>query len=442
MKSKLFLLALVGCFAVVGCGSGDEKSTSTSAPKPEKIEGKVELAAFKGGYGIDFYEQAAKEFDSKHGTTTKVWGNPRVWDQLRPRIVGDNPPDLMYPGWGMDHWALAEEDQIMTLDDALKTPAEDGKGTWGDTFEPSILKLGQKDGKQYVLPYFFNVWGWWYNPDQFAKNGWKVPETYDDLLTLCGQIKGKGVAPITFQGKYPYYMLQGMLLPWAQDLGGIQVIQDIQNLKAGAWTNPAVLEAAKRIVELKDKGFFENGAVGMSHTESQTEFVMGKAAMIPCGTWLYAEMQKTLPPNAKMQFMQPPAVKGSGDPGACVIDIEPWMVPTKAKNPAAAIALFKYLTSLPKAKEFVEAKGTLMAIKGSDQAKLPETLTVASKVFRDSKTVWSFVARQWYPAMETDIENALTSLVSGQITPEKFCERAEAAAEKTRKDDSISKHTL
>jgi hypothetical protein len=44
--------------------------------------------------------------------------------------------------------------------------------------------------------------------------------------------------------------------------------------------------------------------------------------------------------------------------------------------------------------------------------------------------------------METEIENALTSMLNGEITPEQFCDRAEAAAEKMRKDDSIAKHKM
>jgi ABC-type glycerol-3-phosphate transport system substrate-binding protein len=44
--------------------------------------------------------------------------------------------------------------------------------------------------------------------------------------------------------------------------------------------------------------------------------------------------------------------------------------------------------------------------------------------------------------METEIENALTSMLNGEATPEQFADRAEAAAEKTRKDSSIAKHKL
>lgn len=356
-------------------------------------------------------------------------------------MVAGTPPDLMYPGWGLDHWKLAEEGQLYALDDILKTPAYGGKGTWGDSFIPSILKLGQLDGKQMVLPYFFNIQGMWYDPGVFAKHGWKVPQTYPELLVLCEQIKKAGIAPITFQGKYPYYMIENMIIPWVQSIGGIQAVNDIQNLTPGAWKNPAVLQALKMVDELNKKGDFEKGAVGMTHTESQTEFVNGRAAMIPCGTWLHSEMAKTMPPTAQMEYFLTPIVPGGkGDPSAMEISIEPWMIGSKAKNPAGGADFYKYLTSLDEAKKFVIQKSTLMSIKGSDEVQLPETLVEPNRLFKQSKTVYSYEARHWYPELETTLENNLTSLLNGDMTPEQFCDAAEQAAEKTRNDPNVTKH--
>ncbi len=440
---------LVGCMAValLGCGSGGDNGPGETVNAPSgsgKLKGNLDVVAFKGGYDIDFYQRAAKEFQEKNpDLKIAVSGDPRVWEQLRPRFVGGSPPDLTYPGWGMDQWGLAEDGELMDLNSALDSPPAEGTGKWRDTFEPNILALGSLDGKQFMLPYFFNVNGWWYDPSVFAKNGWTAPHSYDELLILCAQIKAKGIAPITFQGHYPYYMIEGMLLPWALSVGGPDVIKACQNLEPGAWKSPAILQAAKMIDELRKRGYFEEGAVALTHTESQQDFLQGKAAMIPCGTWLYSEMKKTMPPNAQMEYMLvPPVTGGKGDPTSLMISIEPWMVPAKGKNPDAAVAFFKYMTSLTKAKQFVTEKGTLMAIKGSDQTDLPEVLRTPSADFKASKNVWSIQYRLWYPAFDTETQNALTSMLTGDLTPEQFCDRCEAAAEKTRKDANVTKHRL
>lgn len=442
-------IALAAALLVVGCKSGSTPGDGGEAKlvppaAGEEIKGDVELAAFKGGYGVDFFEKVAKEFEAKHpGVKVKVEGDPRMWDKLRPRFMGDIPPDLAFPGWGMDHWALIDEGQLMPLDEALKTKPAEGEGTWGDTFDPGLLKLGQMDGKTWVLPYFYSVLGWWYDPGVFAKHGWTPPKTYDELLVLGEKIKAAGMAPITFQGKYPYYMLDGMLIPWLCSIGGPEAVKACQNLEPGAWKSPEMLQAVKMIDELNKKGFFQRGAVGMTHTESEQQFLQGKAAMVPCGTWLKAEMEGTMPPGSAMRFMLPPVVAGGkGDPTSVIIKIEPWMVPSKAKNPTAAIALYKELTSLTNAKKFVEEKGTLMAIKGSDQAKLIPELEEPARVIRESKNVYAAQYREWYQTLGKELEDATTALLNGTITPEQFCERAEKKAHEVANDPSISKHKL
>lgn len=453
LRSGLALLSLT--LILAGCGgpgkdapvgegthSGDSGvSAPTGADKPT---GKLEVAAFKGGYGIDFYQAAAKEFDEKNpGLTTTVTGGPRIWEQLKPLMVAGTPPDLMFPGWGMDQWALVADEQLMVLDKALDSPAYDGKGSWRETFNENVLKLCQKDGRTYMLPLYVIQMGWWYDPAVFKKNGWTPPKTYAELLDLSEKIKAKGIAPITYQGQYPYYMLEGMLLPWAYSVGGAQAVKNAENLEPGAWKSEAMLKAASMINELNLRGDFQNGATGMSHTESQTQFLNGKAAMIPCGTWLHSEMLKSMPKGAQMEFFLPPVVEGGkGEPSALLINIEPWMVPVDAKNANAAVAFFKYMTSLPKAKQFVEQEGTLMAIKGSEEVKLPDILVHPAAAMKSAKEVWANQFRTWYPEMEKEIEGALTSMLNKELTPQQFVDRCEAAAEKTRKDSTIVKYKL
>lgn len=446
MKRTAFLSLIVCGLALSGCDSPKTEGggKGISAETPTVLKGNLEVQSFEGGYGIDYFKKCAEEF-TKLNPELKITvdGDPRVWERLRPRFVSGSPPDLVFPGWGMDHWKLAEEGQLESLDEALKGKPFEGEGTWGDTFDPQSLKLGQDDGKQWMLPYYVMIYGWWYDANAFEKNGWTPPKTYEELLTLCEKIKAKGIAPITFQGQYPYYMTTMMLFPWAQSAGGIEAVRDAQNLVPGAWKSPAFLKAAQMIDELNKKGFFQKGAVGMSHTEAQQEFVQGRAAMVPCGSWIEPEMRNVLPKGVKLQYFMPPVLaEGKGDPTALVIGIEPWMVPVAAKNKDAAIGFFKYMTSLENAKRFVKEKGTLMAINGANDVELPEILKEPARAYAAAQTKYAMRYREWYPAFHKELENATTALLNGQLTPEGFCERVEAAAEKTRNDPKIKKRKM
>lgn len=446
MRLSVFTLAVAGLM-VIGCGSSGESATESAAPvaKAEKPKlGPLEVQAFKGGYDIDFFQKCAEEYNKQNaGATVKVEGNPRVWEQIQPRMVSGNPPDLMFPGWGMDHWALAEEGEIMDLGEALKSPGADGKTPWGETFEPSLLKLAQLDGKQVTLPYYVMMYGWWYKPDVFAKNGWKAPKTYTELLALAPKIKAAGMAPISFQGQYPYYLVYGMLMPWTLSIGGEDALKACQNMEPGAWKSEPVLKAVKMMEELRDKGYYLDGCVSMSHTEAQQEFLNDKAAFVPCGTWIKSEMRKLMKPGTELAFIPPPVVDGGkGDPSAIQVDIEPWMVPTKSKNAALAIDFFKFMTSKENAAKFIEEKGTLMSIKGAEPKSMPSELKVPAELFKSSKFVWAIQFRHWYKAFMKELEDSITALMTKKLNAEQFVERVEKAAQAVRDDESIKKHKI
>lgn len=401
------------------------------------------MRVFRGGYGTDFYEKAAREYEQAHpGVKIDLQGDPRIWEQLRPRFIGGDPPGLAFPGWGMDNYALIYERQVLPIDDVLlTTPYGETSGTWRDSFLPEILKLGEYDGQQYLLPYYLTLNGWWYNVNLFEENGWTPPQTYDELLALCEKIKAKGIAPITHQGKYPYYALQGFFLPWAISIGGIDAFRQAEALKPGAWKNEAFLKSAQMIEELGKKGYFQEGAMAMSHTEAQMEFLRGKAAMIPCGTWLESEMKNQTPPGFRMAFFLPPRVSGGkGDPTTLQVGIEPWTFPSKGRNTALAVDFFKYLTSKKKAHEFMLEKGTVTAIKGSDAGELPATLRAPAAALRNAKVTWTTNYAKWYKPLDKAGQDAMAGLLQGTVTPEQMVAALESTAAKVREDPNIPKH--
>lgn len=438
---KILIWAGLATMLLAGCGNGgggaSETVTSDTGEKLTTADS-LEVMVFAGGYGDDFFTQAAKEYSEKTGVEVTVIGDARIDEQFRPRMQEGDPPGLAFPGWRFDHWGAASEGEVMPLDTALTGKAWESEDTWGSTFDEKLLRIGKLDGKQYVLPYYLIVMGWWYDADLFAEKGWEVPRNYAELLALCQKIKADGIAPITYQGQYPYYLIAGMLMPWTISSGGIEAYNAIQNLEPGAWNSPHVIKAAKMIADLRAQDYFQRGATAMSHTEAQTEFLNGRAAMVACGTWFHAEMKDQMKEGQNIEFMLPPVIAdGAGDPTALMIKLEPWFVPTKSKNQEHAIGFFKYMTSKEKAQQFVKEKGTLMSIKGANDVELPAELVKPAQAFNSAGTVWAEQWRDWYPTLYTKIEANMTLLLNGDLTPEQFGEACEQAAEETRKNPDV-----
>ncbi len=56
--------------------------------------------------------------------------------------------------------------------------------------------------------------------------------------------------PWTYQGKFPQYMVFGVLMPLVYKNGGLQTIIDQDNLVEGAFSTDAVLTSLDQIQEL------------------------------------------------------------------------------------------------------------------------------------------------------------------------------------------------
>lgn len=397
----------------------------------------VEVRAFRGGYGLDFFQEAAKEFNALHpDINVTVDGGPRVWDTLIPRFAAGTPPDLAWPGWGMNLRPIIMENQVLPWDEYLDQPAYGVPGkTWRETFKPDILKMGRFNGKIYVLPYNMDCYGWWYDKTLFDKHGWTAPKTYEDFLVLGEKMKAGNIAPLTFTGRYPIYFLNGIYYPWVISAGGIDAYKAAINLEPGAWLHPAFLKAAKCAMELKRKHYFQGGCIGMNHTESQMELLVGRAAMIPCGSWILSEMKNLLPPESELTFMKTPVFKdGAGDPTALFVspDGKGWVLPVKGNYHDAAADYYRYLSSPEKAAEFIETKGTMTAIITERQPKMPRHLIGPYTAVQNANFTYSNNIGDWYKQLETEIETAFVDMYNEVITPEEFVTRVEEESQQYR----------
>ena len=84
----------------------------------------------------------------------------------------------------------------------------------------------------------------------------------------------------------------------------------------GSFANPEYVTALG-LIQRTAQEYFQPGALGMSHTESQLEFFLGHTAMVFCGSWLKSEMMGKIPDGFRLGAFNLPVVEGgAGEPGA------------------------------------------------------------------------------------------------------------------------------
>ncbi len=401
----------------------------------------IEVAVFEGGYGIEWHKSVARRYEAEHpGVRVNLWGDPRVDEKVRPRILRRNPPDLASAN--LPVWKLIVAGKLYPLDEALDSPAYGVPGkTWRETMVPGTLGDFAYQGKTYAAPTALGAWVCWYNKRQFRKHGWEVPRTWSEFTALCDRMKAAGVAPLAFQGKYPGYAW-ATLLSLYQRLVPFERWYAMQDFKPGAFLDPDFVKAARLLQNMAVR-HFQPGAMAMTHTESQLEWVNGRAAMVFCGLWLKNEMKSAIPEGFEMACFPVPMVDGGkGDPNAVYGGgAENFCVFADAKHPREGADFLKYLLSMESARSYTLRLDTLAPVAGSTDG-LPisqELQSVVEVLRRSSRVFQDRISGLYLEFGATVLQQAQADLISNRITPEEFARRLEAGAEAARRNPDIYK---
>jgi N-acetylglucosamine transport system substrate-binding protein len=412
--------------------------------------GEVDGVFFAGGFGDDYIKYTGTLVEKAHpDVKVKIQSVQKVTEALQPRFIAGTPPDVI-DNSGANLIPLADliaEEQLLDLAPLLAAPSWDTAGkTFGETLFPGSQTSAIFGGKQYGINIAYTISGIWYSQPGFAASGYTYPKTWAEMLTLCEQIKKDGKAsPWTYQGKYPYYIwgiVWNMLVYYA---GGDDVIKKLDNLEPNAWSDPAILRATEDLYQLWDKGYILPGTSGLTHTESQTEWLKGKATFIPCGNWLENEMKELTPAGFNMTVANIPGyADGKGDQNAVNANGgETYIVPAKAKNSAGGLEYLRALLSKDSAKYFAENVRAIMpVVGGTDGAKLSEGMKAGVALATASKGVAiNMNFTNWYSTINKEIEQRTGELMTGTIKPAEFISTMQKKADEVAADPDIKKFT-
>ena len=153
-------------------------------------------------------------------------------------------------------------------------------------------EVGMIDGKQYVANYKKQIIGVFYNVDMFAANGIGVPKTWQALMEACDKLLAAGIQPFSIGLKdgWPQSQLANMLA------GTELLAKDVhwgarRNADAVKFNNPDLVRAMEKYQTICTRYSGPNIA-GITYTQMLEQFFTGKAAMLPIGSWVNAEVAK------------------------------------------------------------------------------------------------------------------------------------------------------
>jgi N-acetylglucosamine transport system substrate-binding protein len=429
--AMLFTTLLSGCGKPASDKAVQTAPTKTEAPKADgKVKGKFEVQIFVGGYGDAHWKKVLDGFKAQNPEIEYVLNmGPKVNEQLKPRWMSDDTPDFVYAdGAGCPDDQYVKDGKLLDLTSWLESIDKVTGKPNKDKFVDKVIR--EVDGKKAFIPLIFGSWGMWYNEKLLSDNGIAPANNFDEFMAASEKLKSKGVSGFIHAGIYPDYIIWGSLLPAVGSEGGEKLLNDVIAGKPDAINSVQFKNVVKRFKDMADKDYFDKGATALNHTQSQMEWLNGKAAYIPVGLWLESEMKKDIPSGFSMKFT-PSIFVGSGQKLSILPTGQNVAISSKAKNKEAALAFLQYLCTEEVQKIFVETTGAPSCIKIN-----ANNLNVSGA----TKSVQEFLANpkvqflQQTASFEPDYYKAMcdgmTALLMKKIDVDGFCKRLVEGAAK------------
>ncbi|WP_432083334.1 N-acetylglucosamine/diacetylchitobiose ABC transporter substrate-binding protein [Streptomyces sp. WAC 04229] len=435
-------------------GGGDDqekaKAGEKSAKNPLAVNdsAQMEFVLFDGGFGKEYAEDAVKLYEKAFPKAkVKFSATQKIQSTLQPRFNGGNPPDLVDNSGAeqMDMGVLVGKKQLADLTPLLDAPSyDDPNKKVRDTLRPGIVEMGQFDGDPvWILYYAYTVYGNWYSQKALDSLDAEYPKTWDEMLAVCEKAKKKGMAGWTYAGKYPYYIPFSMS-PMIAKVGGVEVLDAIDNLEPNAWKHPAVKTVFEAWYELYKKGYILKGTPGLDHIQSQTAWAKGKALFIPNGSWVENESAKVIPADFDLAVSAPPGIDDSDKMPFGTMWAsggEPFIVPAKAANGAGGMEQLRIMLSEASSKNFTSKVKSLSAYNGgTDGIELTPGLKsgVAALELAGSNVVNPRM-QDWYVQLQKEKigVGCLGEMMAGRMTPAETIKKIQGFADDAAKDSSI-----
>ena len=287
--SAVLAASMLAAVILPGCGS-DENSGVTEI---EILQYKPEAATY--------FDQVEEQFNATHDDIHLTISSPNDASTImRTRFVRDDYPDIIGIGGDINYSYYVDADILADVSDY--PGLADVKQSYLDILEN--LEITPKDGV-FGVPYVANAAGILYNKDMFEEHGWQIPESWDELIDLCEEIKSEGILPFYFGFRDTWTCLA----PWNSLAVDLAPADTCKKVNAGETTfTDNYREVAEKCLELVSYG--PDDPVAYGYNDACTAFANGESAMYPIGSYAVPQILSVNPDMNIDSFVTP----GNDDP--------------------------------------------------------------------------------------------------------------------------------
>jgi raffinose/stachyose/melibiose transport system substrate-binding protein len=419
MKKRMLSLCLVllMLLSLTACGS---KNTIPSANQSaETAEKQVELTM--GSWRTDDVDEmnnllAAYKKVAPNVTITFQPTNPTDYNAtLRLQLESGTGPDLMY---ARSYATGAELFQAGYFYDCSDIPGLD------ENFSSDARAPWTADGKAFAVPFAAVSHAIYYNKDIFAAQNLKIPTTWDEFIDVCKALKGAGITPLANGLADEWDILECFFLGMLPNYIGGAAEREKYESGEKPMNSPEFVQAYTDIASVAP--YLPEGFAAVTYNDSQALFNTGSAAMFMDGSWT-AGVYKDVP--FKWGLFALPA-RNSADTAICFHMDMAIAMNAATSHPEEAQAFLTWLCT---------QEGATIASQNLPLGYFPvinfpitledshvnEFLQLNEGKTTDVRFVWPKLMDLYTP-----MNQAVISLLKGQITPQAAADMIEAEYKK------------
>ena len=217
------------------------------------------------------------------------------------------------------------------------------------------LAYGKYNGKVYGIGDLPMSIEWFYNTEIFEKNNLSEPKNLTELLAVCNALKKKNITPIGI-GAMDGWTLSTLFGMITAQTTGITDLTSYYGSNAESFKKVSSMNEAFNVYgQLISSDAIPKNSSDLNYAASVDDFVKGKSAILPAGSWANIMIEDKKPTNFKYKvftseiaFVKNPISRFSATAGQVLV------IPNNTKNSKDAEAFLEFMFSEEGQKIIVE----------------------------------------------------------------------------------------
>lgn len=411
---------------LAGCGNSKDRKEETSNNKNGSAVELTLFTRFSDGATKKFFDEVATSFHEEHPNITinvSSADNANYKQEINVKIASNKAPDVYFAWSGVYAQNFVKGGRALDMTKYISENKE-----WSDGIIKNQLDPFTFEDKIYGIPINMDGKAFYYNEDIFAELGLKVPETWEEFMTVLETLNKTDYIPISLGNQEDWATGHYMTTLNQRMVAGNTVAKDYA--LDGDFSDPQYVEALKRLQDMVP--YFTPDFNSTSYDTGINDFVSGKAAIY---YEQFNQVQYITPAKFNWSWFDfPDIAEGEGDQNALTGAPQGLMVSADTKYPDEAMEFIMYLTSKDIASKMVKDTQMISCVDGAIN---PETAD--EKVMEIANTIKSASSiNLWLDnAMDSKLATVymadIQKMAGGEMSPQEVMKDVLKTAEKIKK---------